>query len=119
MPQPYLKPLVEIDINRSVYGGFRDDNFTSGWMLISGSSFTTNGDIGNLRSSGAFGVGKAQKTVSGSLSSTTWPYIVWRARATTDNPIVRSTSQTRQRLRTLTRSRITVHETWRFPQTRR
>src|SRR5213594_788949 len=89
MPQPYLKPLVEIDINRSVYGGFRDDNFTSGWTLISGSAFTTNGDIGNLRSSGAFGIGKAQKAVSGSLSSTTWPYVVWRARATTDSPIIR------------------------------
>src|SRR6266705_2966052 len=89
MPQPYLKPLVEVDINRSVYGGFRDDNFTSGWTLISGGSFTTNGDIALLRSSGSFGIGKAQKTIPGSLSTTTWPFVVWRSRATNDSPIIR------------------------------
>src|SRR6266571_6963812 len=89
MPQPYLKPIMEVLINRRIYGGFRDDNFNSGWTLVSGGSFTTNGDIGTLRSSGTFGVGKAQKTVPGSLSTNSWPYIVWRAKATTDNPVLR------------------------------
>src|SRR5713101_4228947 len=89
MPAPYLDPIVEVDINRSVYGGFRDDNFTSGWTLISGASFLTNGDIGTLRSSGSFGVGKAQKTVPGSLPTNTWKFVDWRARATNDTPILR------------------------------
>src|SRR5262249_7935581 len=88
MPQPYLKPLVEIDINRSVYGCFRDDNFNSGWTLISRTSITTNGNTGTL-TSGVVAVGKAQRTLPGSLSSTIWTNLIWRARATADNPVVR------------------------------
>ncbi len=89
MPGAYLDPIVEVDINRGVYGGFRDDNFTSGWTLISGAQFTTNGDIGLLQSSGSFGIGVAKKTVPGTLSSTTWKWVVWRAKATNDSPIIR------------------------------
>jgi hypothetical protein len=89
MPQPYLRPRIEVNINRSVYGGFRDDNFNVGWTLTSGGSFTTNGDVGTLRSSPTFGVGKAQKTVPGTLSTTTWPWLIWRSKATNDTPIIR------------------------------
>ncbi len=89
MPQPYLKPLVEVDILRSNYGGFRDDNFTSGWTLVSGGAFTTKGDIATLQSSPTFGVGKAQKTVPGSLSTNTWTNLAWRAQAAKDPPVVR------------------------------
>src|SRR6266849_8006541 len=89
MPQPYLRARIEVNINRSVYGGFRDDNFNLNWTLTSGGSFTTNGDIATLRSSPTFGVGKAQKTVPGTLSTATWPWLIWRAKATNDNPVIR------------------------------
>ena len=52
MPQPYLKPVVEIDIFHSYGGGFRDDNWlgigSSVWTPDPGVTATTNGDILNL-----------------------------------------------------------------------
>ena len=49
MPQPYLKPLVEINIGHA-YGGFREDNWNvpnggNVWIPDGGVTFTTDGDV--------------------------------------------------------------------------
>ncbi len=81
MPQPYLRPTAELQINRGVYGGFRDDNFNLGWSTIGpNTTFSTDGDIGTLTVTA--NTGGVQKTVPGSLSSTSFPNATARLKVT-------------------------------------
>ncbi len=82
MPQPYLKPLIEITINRSPI--LRDDNFKpdpgtggSNWTKDAGVTATSNGDILSL--SGTTSTNGI--TRSGlSISTDTYPKLVLRAK---------------------------------------
>lgn len=78
MPQPYLKPIMEVVVLRHPI--FRDDNFKDGWSRFEGdvsSTFTSNGDIATLTP----GTGASwAKNVAGSVSTTTYPRGILRAR---------------------------------------
>jgi len=74
MPQPYLKPLIEIDLCHSYGGGFRDDNWlgigSSVWTPDTGVAATTDGDI--LTLSGTTGTNGLFRSLI-STSTTTYP----------------------------------------------
>ncbi len=89
MPQPYLRPLYEINFLRQNQGGFRDDNWNLGWTRVTGTgSFTTDGDIGTMVN-GVTGVNEQWgKTVAGSVSTTTYTNV--SARYAADSAITPS-----------------------------
>src|SRR5437879_12219078 len=82
MPQPYLKSIIEIQLNRGVYGGPREDNWI-GWAAEAPAVGLTDGDIFTVSVTGALkGVTKG----GFSYSSTTWPYLTVRSKAGTAPP---------------------------------
>src|SRR5256712_3902718 len=82
MPQPYLKPIIEIQLNRGVYGGPREDNWI-GWAAEAPAVGLTDGDIFTVSITGAVkGVTKGGL----SYSSTTWPYLTARSKVGTAPP---------------------------------
>ncbi|HZY93788.1 MAG TPA: hypothetical protein VFE98_02880 [Candidatus Bathyarchaeia archaeon] len=116
MPQPYLRPILEIDILRFNYGVFRDDNFNIAWSADAGVTATTDGDILSL--SGTTGANGFNKTLP-AISTTTSPYVVVRAKgsgnltcsvvegASTDTFVMALTSSYQVFMFTLTSGRTT------------
>src|SRR5437899_2589098 len=83
MPQPYLKPKIEININRQVVGSFRDDNFNVGWTAGPGVTATTDGDIVAISGTTvANGITKSGLSVN----TTVFPYLVLRVRSGAASP---------------------------------